>query len=259
MAPIVSAESEPGARLRWRGKCHIPRRVVQVSKGQVSREGGGNMASPAGKPRVLVFDLDGTLIDSAPDLAQAVNALLAEFGKPPLAEAAIRPMIGDGSRLLLARALAASGIGTPADAVFDRFMVHYLAFAADKTKVYPDVPETLAALKVQGHPLGVCTNKPFGPTEHVLEAFGLAQFFGAVIGGDSLPQRKPEPEPLLATIARLGGGPAAMIGDSANDILCARAAKVPGILIPSDYGLPADEADLKIGRFAELPAALAKL
>jgi phosphoglycolate phosphatase len=217
------------------------------------------MTSPVGKPRVLVFDLDGTLIDSAPDLAQAVNALLAEFGKPPLAEAAIRPMIGDGSRLLLARALAASGIDTPADDVFDRFMVHYLAFAADKTKVYPDVPETLAALQARGHPLGVCTNKPFAPTERVLEAFDLARFFTAVIGGDSLPQRKPQPEPLLKAIEELGGGPAAMVGDSANDILCARAAGVPGILIPSDYGLPATEADLKIARFAELPAAVERL
>lgn len=221
-------------------------------------EVGGIMAGPMVKPRVLVFDLDGTLIDSAPDLAQAVNALLAEFGKPPLAESAIRPMIGDGSRLLLARALAASGIEGPPDA-FERFMVHYLAFVADKTRVYPDVPETLAALQARGHPLGVCTNKPFAPTERVLEAFGLARFFGAVIGGDSLPQRKPEPEPLLATIAQLGGGAAAMIGDSANDMLCARAAKVPGILIPSDYGLPAEEADLKLTRFADLPAALDRL
>jgi len=211
-----------------------------------------------GKRRVLVFDLDGTLIDSAPDLAQAVNALLAELGKPPLAEKAIRPMIGDGSRLLLSRALAASGIEGPPDA-FERFMVHYLAFIADKTVVYPGVLETLAALEAQGHPLGVCTNKPFKPTERVLEAFGLARFFGAVIGGDSMKQRKPEPEPLLATIAKLGGGAAAMVGDSANDMLCARAAKVPGILIPSDYGLPADEADVKIARFADLPAALARL
>jgi phosphoglycolate phosphatase len=220
------------------------------------------MASPVEKPRVLVFDLDGTLIDSAPDLAQAVNALLADLGKPPLAEAAIRPMIGDGSRLLLSRALTASGVEGAADAferLFHQFMVHYLAFVADKTTVYPDVPETLAALQARGHPLGVCTNKPFAPTERVLEAFGLAGFFGAVIGGDSLPQRKPEPEPLLATIARLGGGSAAMIGDSANDMLCARAAKVPGILIPSDYGLPAEEADLKIARFADLPAALERL
>jgi phosphoglycolate phosphatase len=211
------------------------------------------------KPRVLIFDLDGTLIDSAPDLAQAVNALLAEFGKPPLAETAIRPMIGDGSRLLLARALAASGIDTPADDVFDRFMVHYLAFAADKTKVYPDVPETLTALRAKGHPLGVCTNKPFGPTEHVLEAFDLARFFGSVIGGDSLPQRKPAPEPLLAIIGRLGGGPAAMIGDGINDMLCAKAARVPSILIPSDYGVPAGDADLTIARFGELLEAVGRL
>jgi phosphoglycolate phosphatase len=172
-------------------------------------------------------------------------------------------MVGDGSRLLLARALAAAGIAEPPppmfDRAFERFMVHYFAFVADKTKVYPDVPETLAALQARGHPLGVCTNKPFAPTERVLEAFGLAHFFGAVIGGDSLPQRKPEPEPLLAVIDRLGGGAAAMIGDGVNDMLCARAAKVPGILIPSDYGVPATEADLTIARFADLPAALERL
>ena len=211
-----------------------------------------------GKPRVLVFDLDGTLIDSAPDLAQAVNALLAELGRPPLAETAIRPMIGDGSRLLLARALAASGIEGPPDA-FERFMVHYLHYVADKTKVYSDVIETLEALRANGHPMGVCTNKPAIPTERVLEVFGLARFFGAVVGGDTLPQRKPEPEPLLEAIRRLGGGPGAMIGDSANDMLCARAAKVPGILIPSDYGAAATDADVKLARFVDLPEAVKRL
>ncbi|HVO03070.1 MAG TPA: HAD-IA family hydrolase [Candidatus Cybelea sp.] len=210
------------------------------------------------QPRVLVFDLDGTLIDSAPDLAQAVNALLAELGKPPLAEAAVRPMIGDGSRLLLQRALAASGVEPP-PGIFERFMEHYLHFIADRTRTYPDVVATLEVLRDDGHPMGVCTNKPIKPTKRVLEAYGLADFFGAVIGGDSMAKRKPEPEPLWETIARLGGGSAAMIGDSANDMLCARAANVTGILIPSDYGLPADEADVKLTRFAELPGAIARL
>jgi phosphoglycolate phosphatase len=212
------------------------------------------------RPTVLVFDLDGTLIDSAPDLAQAVNALLAELGKPPLTEAAIRPMIGDGARLLLARALAAAGLDAPPHA-FDRFMEHYLAHVADRTRPYPDVLSTLQALRVRGYAMGICTNKPFEATQRVLEAYGLAGFFGAVIGGDSLPQRKPDPEPLLAAIAGLGGtrSQAVMIGDSANDVLCARAAAVTAILIPSDYGTPAEDADLKLTRFSELPAALARL
>ena len=211
------------------------------------------------RPKVLVFDLDGTLIDSAPDLTQAVNALLGELGKPPLTEAAVRPMIGDGARLLLARALAAAGADAPPPNVFDRFMQHYLAHLTDRTRPYPDVPPTLEALKADGYAMGVCTNKPIEATRRVLEAFGLARFFGAVIGGDSLPQKKPEPEPLQATIAGLGGGSAVMIGDSANDMLCARAAGVAGILIPSDYGTPAEHADLKLAHFAELPAALERL
>jgi phosphoglycolate phosphatase len=210
------------------------------------------------RPKAVVFDLDGTLIDSAPDLAQAVNALLAELGKPPLAEAAIRPMIGDGARLLLARALAAAGAQTAPD-MFDRFMRHYLAHLTDRTRPYPDVPSTLEALRARGYAMGICTNKPLEATRRVLEAFGLAKFFGAVIGGDSLPQKKPEPEPLQATIAGLGGGPAVMIGDSANDMLCARAAGVTGILIPSDYGTPAEVADLRLARFSDLVPALEAL
>ncbi len=209
-------------------------------------------------PKVLVFDLDGTLLDSAPDLAQAVNGLLAELGKPPLSEAVIRPMIGDGSRLLLSRALEASHAEAPPNA-FERFMQYYGRFIADRTRPYPDVMATLETLQADGYAMGVCTNKPSDPTRRVLAAYGLARFFGAVIGGDSLPQRKPEPEPLLSVIEQLGGGPAAMIGDGVNDILCARAAKVPGILIPSDYGVPVEDADVTIARFGELPAALLRL
>jgi phosphoglycolate phosphatase len=210
--------------------------------------------------RHLIFDLDGTLVDSAPDLAVAVNALLAELGKPSLTEAVVRPMIGDGARLLLARALAASGAEAP-PSVYERFMEHYLAHVADRTRPYPDVLPTLEALRARGHPMGICTNKPFEATTRVLAAFGLSGFFGVVIGGDSLPKRKPDPEPLLAAIAGLGGtaASAVMIGDSANDVLCARAAAVTAILIPSDYGNPAEDADLKLARFAELPAAIAQL
>jgi phosphoglycolate phosphatase len=138
-------------------------------------------------------------------------------------------------------------------------MAHYLNFIADKTKLYPDVVATLEALQARGHAMGICTNKPAIPTKHVLEAFGLARFFSAVVGGDSLPQRKPDPEPLLVLIARLGGGDAVMIGDSANDMLCAKAAGVLGILIPSDYGTPAAVADLKLARFADLPDAVERL
>jgi phosphoglycolate phosphatase len=212
--------------------------------------------------RLVLFDLDGTLVDSAPDLATALNALLAELGKPGLAESTVRAMVGDGAGVLVQRGLEAAGLGdADQPAALKRFLALYRDCLIDRTRAYPDVEAVLEALKGAGHTLGVCTNKPFDPTQRILAALKLDRFFDAVIGGDSLPQRKPDPEPLLETIRRLGGSPehAVMIGDSANDVACARAAAVTAILIPSDYGNPATEADLTLARFAELPEALARL
>jgi len=213
------------------------------------------------EPRILIFDLDGTLVDSAPDLAAAANAMLGELGAPALPEAAIRSMIGDGVALLVRRVLEASRLQEVSEpAALARFRALYDACLTERTRPYPDVPETLARLHSTGHRLGICTNKPVAPTRRILEAFGLARCFGAVIGGDSLPQRKPAPEPLLAAIAALGGRlPAAMIGDSAKDVLCARAAAVTAILIPSDYGRRAADADLTLAHFSDLPDAVARL
>jgi len=215
--------------------------------------------------RKLIFDLDGTLVDSAPDLATALNALLAEMGAPALSLQAIRAMIGDGAGVLVARGLAASGLQEAAEAetlpaALKRFLALYRDCLIDQTRAYPEVEATLERLLARGHQLGVCTNKPIDPTRRILAALGLERFFGAVIGGDSLAKRKPDPEPLLAAIAGLGGtAKAVMIGDSANDMLCARAAAVPSILIPSDYGNPAEDADVKLASFAELPEAIARL
>jgi phosphoglycolate phosphatase len=212
--------------------------------------------------RHLVFDLDGTLVDSAPDLATALNGLLNEMGRPALAESTVRSMVGDGAGVLVQRGLAASGLGdADQPAALKRFLALYRDCLIDRTRAYPEVEATLERLQADGHNLGVCTNKPYDPTQRILKALKLDRFFGAVIGGDSLPKRKPDPEPLLAAIERLGGSAsdAVMIGDSANDVLCARAAAVTAILIPSDYGNPAEDADVKLMHFAELPAALAKL
>ncbi|WP_395015130.1 phosphoglycolate phosphatase [Dongia sp.] len=212
--------------------------------------------------RHLIFDLDGTLVDSAPDLATALNGLLAEMGKPALTEGTVRSLVGDGAGVLVERGLAASGLGdADRPAALKRFLALYRDCLIDQTRAYPEVEATLELLRAQGHKLGVCTNKPFDPTQRILKALKLDRFFGAVIGGDSLPQRKPDPEPLLAAIAGVGGAvsSAVMIGDSANDVLCARAASVTAILIPSDYGNPAEDADLKLSRFSELPAAIARL
>jgi phosphoglycolate phosphatase len=214
------------------------------------------------RQRHLIIDLDGTLVDSAPDLAAALNGLLAELGKPALAETTVRTMVGDGAGVLVQRGLQASGL-SDADqpAALKRFLALYRDCLIDRTRAYPEVEATLERLQADGHKLGICTNKPYDPTQRILKALKLERFFGTVIGGDSLPKRKPDPEPLLAAIGGLGGtaSGAVMIGDSANDVLCARAAAVTAILIPSDYGNPAEDADVKLTRFAELPEALARL
>ena len=209
----------------------------------------------------LVFDLDGTLVDSAPDIAAAVNALFAELSLPEVDLPLIRRMIGDGAPMLLERALIHVGAAHKAADLMARFSVHYGENAVKLTKVYPEVTETLTALREQGCRLGVCTNKPIGPTRALLSALGLDRLIEAVIGGDSLPQRKPQPEPLLTVIEALGGTPdrAVLIGDSAVDLACAEAAGVPAIIIPSGYGMQEPQAKVTAASFAELPRILSRL
>ncbi|WP_119303988.1 phosphoglycolate phosphatase [Dongia deserti] len=209
----------------------------------------------------LVFDLDGTLVDSAPDIAAAVNALFAELDLPEVEVPSIQRMIGDGAPMLLERALLHVGAAHKAADLMARFSVHYDDNAVKLTKVYPEVIETLTALRKVGCRLGVCTNKPIGPTRALLAAFGLDSLIEAVVGGDSLPQRKPQPEPLLTVIQALGGTPdrAVLIGDSAVDLACAAAAGVPAIIIPSGYGMMQPEATVTAASFADLPRVLARL
>jgi phosphoglycolate phosphatase len=209
----------------------------------------------------LVFDLDGTLVDSAPDIAAAVNALFAELGLPGVELALIRRMIGDGAPVLLERALRHVGATQKAAELMARYSVHYSENAVGSTTLYPDVVETLTALRAAGCRLGICTNKPIGPTRAVMTAFGLDPLIEAVIGGDSLPHRKPQPEPLWNVIRALDGTPdsAVMIGDSAVDIACAEAAGVPAIIIPSGYGMAPTQAKITAAGFADLPGLIARL
>ncbi len=213
----------------------------------------------------LLFDLDGTLVDSVPDLAAAANQLLAELGRAALGEAEIAAMVGDGVAKLVERALAArraeeSALG-PAVA---RFTAIYEAGATTRTRPYPGVPEVLTELAGAGTALAVCTNKPEQATRAVLEGLDLARFFPVVLGGDSLALRKPDPAPLRAALERLGlpPGKAAMVGDHRNDVLAAERAGVAAIFARYGYGLdtlgtlrPAAMIDA----FAELPRTLQRL
>jgi phosphoglycolate phosphatase len=217
------------------------------------------------KRRFIVFDLDGTLVDSLPDIAAALNGALGEIGAASLPLETVRSMVGDGSPVLVGRALAASGIA--ADRLADRharFVALYEADPVARTVVYPGVSATLATLAADGRRLGICTNKLQGTTLAVLRGLGLAGYFTAVLGGDAVPQRKPDPRHLLAVLAALGGGPAdaVMVGDSENDIAAARGAGAASILVRYGYArapLADIPADRQIDAFGELPAALALL
>jgi phosphoglycolate phosphatase len=209
----------------------------------------------------LVFDLDGTLVDSAPDIAAAVNALFAELKLPAVELALVRRLIGDGAPVLLERALQHVGAPYKAAELMPRYSVHYSDNAVNLSKLYPDVAETLAKFRAAGCRLGVCTNKPIGPTRAVLAAFGLESMIEAVIGGDSLPQRKPDPEPLLTVIRALGGTTetAVLIGDSAVDMATAENAGVPAIIIPSGYGMSPPQAKVTAVGFAQLMNVIEQL
>ena len=214
---------------------------------------------------LLVFDLDGTLIDSAPDLRAALNEMLRERGRTPLSLAQVRQMIGDGAAALVARALAASG-ADPAEAApaLRRFLQLYEADAVRLTRPYPGVPETLAALRRRGYRTAICTNKPQHATHTVLEGLGLLALFDAIAGGDRFAVKKPDPGHLLGLIGALGGAPdrAAMIGDGENDAAAAHGAGVPLLLMRYGYARvdpAALAADALLDRFDDLPAALDRL
>ncbi len=213
----------------------------------------------------LVFDLDGTLIDSAPDLHAAVNKLLGADRRRLLDYAELVKMIGDGVPMLVRRAYEATG-GVPDDfdAKVERYRALYGAALADRTTPFPGVAETLDRLQRTGHRMAVCTNKPRDPTLQILEALGLARYFAAVAGGDSLPVRKPDGGHLTGTLQMMGSRPedAVMIGDSRNDVMVARNAGVAVIVVSYGYRRePVEElgADIVVDRFAEIPDALARL
>jgi phosphoglycolate phosphatase len=216
---------------------------------------------------VIVFDLDGTLIDSAPDLVATLNLLLAREGLATLPLAEVREMIGRGARALIARGFAAAG--EPLDeaklsALFTEFIAHYLAHIADESRPFPGVLAALDVLDAQGARLAVCTNKRTDLSVALLDALGLAHRFAAIVGADAAPAPKPAAAHLVTTIERAGGrlGRAVMVGDSASDAGAARAAGVPLVLVSFGYtDVPAHDLspDVLIDRFDDLPAACGRL
>jgi phosphoglycolate phosphatase len=216
------------------------------------------------RPLALIFDLDGTLIDSAPDIHAAANAVFAARGYPGFAFDAVKGCIGNGVGVLVARLLAVQGLPQSGelhrDMVQDFVNIYEEAF--ELTNLYPNVGEALDHLATAGHPLAICTNKPARPAHAVLRHFGLDSRFATLIGGDSLEVRKPDPAPLRAAIAALGGGPALFVGDSEVDAETAHAAKVPLALFTEGYRkaeIASLNARVVFDDFGALPGLVAHL
>lgn len=186
-------------------------------------------------PCPIVFDLDGTLIDSAPDIHACVNTVLRSHDIPLLSLQRVRSFIGGGVELLWTRIMGATRVDpVHRPILIAAFMARYHDATA-LTRVFPGAIEALGQLADAGHPLGICTNKPAGPTTMILDHFGLSPLVSAVICGDSLPQKKPHPAPLIAAFDRLGGQRGIFVGDSEFDAHCAAAVPVPFLLFSGGY------------------------
>ncbi len=216
---------------------------------------------------VLVCDLDGTLVDSLPDLASALNQLLTESGRPPQTAKKILSMVGDGAAKLVERGFLGTGAALRAedlDAALDRFLRLYDAVLTRETRAYPEVRQTLEGLRSAGWRLAVCSNKPEKQSRQILDDLGLLPLFAAVAGGDTFDAKKPDPEPLIRVLQRIAAEPrqAVMLGDAANDVLTARRAGVASVVVSFGYGDAGSAslgADRVIDRFSELPGALLEL
>lgn len=220
-----------------------------------------------GWPQAILFDLDGTLIDSAPDIAAAANALIAEYGRAPLSVPAVRDMIGDGIKKLVDRAFAASGepiAGDALDKAFHRMMAIYGEHLTVLTTPNPGALDIVKAYAKAHVKIAVVTNKPQPFTERILEHYGFAPSVDTAVGGEAGFAKKPAPDMLLEACKRLGVSPsrALMVGDSVADVTSARAAHIPVVLVEDGYSrepLSSLGADGVMKSFADLPAAIEKL
>src|ERR1700733_16051274 len=213
----------------------------------------------------IVFDLDGTLIDTAPDLISTLNLILAGEGLPPVPYDEARRMIGGGARGMIAKALDSEGrpeAKAELDRLFGAFIEHYAAHIADRSRPFPQLETTLDRLAATGHRLAVCTNKLEWLSRLLLTKLNLTRYFAAICGQDTFGVIKPDPEILWKTILRAGGEPAdaIMIGDSGTDVRTARAGQVPVIAVDFGYSevpIATLQPDRIISSYGELLAAIA--
>ena len=215
----------------------------------------------------IVFDLDGTLVDTAPDLIDTLNVVLAREALPPVPFATGRNLIGGGVKVTIERALAAEGRSCPPaeiDRLYAAFIPYYADHLADRSRPFPHLESALDQLAGAGHRLAVCTNKLEWLSIRLLDMLKLTPRFAAICGQDTFGIQKPNPEVLRRTVLRAGGDPGAviMVGDSKTDVYTARATKVPVIAVDfgySDVPIASLKPDRIINSFADLPGAVAAL
>lgn len=192
------------------------------------------------RPALVVFDLDGTLLDTHTDLVESLNHTIAALGFEPVSYDDLTHLVGHGARVMIERACSLRGHPLEADALpalMERFIAHYAGNMPGRTEPYPGLIAAMDRLKSKGYRLAVCTNKMESLALGLLEKLDLTSYFDAITGGDTFPVRKPDARHLTGTVARAGGNIArtAMIGDSVNDIAVARNAGVPSIAVPFGY------------------------
>jgi phosphoglycolate phosphatase len=215
----------------------------------------------------IAFDLDGTLVDTAPDLIGALNYLLGRAGLEPLGMQDVRMLVGRGARVMIERGFIMRGVtlpGTAVDRNFEEFLEFYDRHIADHSKLFPGVKEALDEIANKGARLVVCTNKPEKLSVKLLDLLGLASRFEVVAGADTFPMKKPHPGHLIRTVETAGGDMenALLVGDSNVDVATARAAGVPVVALTYGYSdVPAAQlnADRVLDHFRDVPAAVSAL
>jgi len=205
--------------------------------------------------KLIIFDLDGTLIDSLDDLTDATNHMLVSLGRKPVGRDQVRGYVGQGARRLAEKAMP-NAVPEEVEVGLSTFLAYNEEHIVDKTRLYPGAGETLEALRDRGITLTVVSNKNVALCRKVLSTLGAEDFFAVVVGADSLPQRKPSPEPLLLVLRQFGVAPeqAVMVGDSINDIAAGKAASMVTVGCGWGYGDPSEirDADYRINALSEL-------